>query len=276
MNITETLKNFSDYLYEAEKSPITVSKYVRDVRCFLEYLGGAPLDKPAVLSYKNGLISSGRYTTGSINTIIASVNSYLKFIGRGDLCVKSLRTQRKIYYPEEKELTKQDYLKLLRAAEKFPRLKMIMETICATGIRVSELRYFTVGAVKRGEIEVLCKNKTRVILIPSKLKKMLAEYIKSRKISDGPVFVTRTGRPVDRRSIWAEMKALCSSAGVPPSKVFPHNLRRLFARTFYRVGRDIARLADVLGHSSINTTRIYIMTSGAEHRRRLENLGLIT
>ena len=275
MNI-EILKRYSEYLYEAEKSPATVAEYVRNVRRFLEYLDDRPLDKSAVLGFKNSLVSSGEYSAGSINTVIASVNSYLRYLNRRDCCVRSLRTQRKIYYPEVKELTKQDYLRLLEAAESSPRLKMIMETICSTGIRVSELRYFTVEAVRAGEIEVSCKNKTRTIIIPSKLRKKLREYIAKQSIKSGAVFITKSGRPVDRRNIWAEMKALCKAAGVIATKVFPHNLRRLFAKTFYTAERDISKLADVLGHSSINTTRIYIMTSGAEHRRRLELLGLVT
>lgn len=276
MNTDEILKSYSEYLSESEKSPATVAEYLRNVRRLLAYLGNRPLEKSAVLGFKNSLVSSGEYSAGSINTVIASVNSYLGYLDRRDCCVRSLKTQRKIYYPEDKELTKQDYLRLLKAAESSPRLKMIMETICSTGIRVSELRYFTTEAVRAGEIEVSCKNKTRTIIIPSKLRKKLREYIAKRGIKSGPVFITKSGKPVDRRNIWAEMKALCRAAGVVATKVFPHNLRRLFAKTFYASERDIAKLADVLGHSSINTTRIYIMTSGAEHRRRLELLDLVT
>lgn len=276
MNTDRILKSYSEYLSESEKSPATVAGYVRNVRRFLKYLGSRPLEKSAVLGFKNSLISNGEYSAGSINTVIASVNSYLGYLDRRDCCVRSLKTQRKIYYPEDKELTKQDYLRLLKAAESSPRLKMIMETICSTGIRVSELRYFTVETVRAGEIEVSCKNKTRTVIIPSKLRKKLREYIAKRGIRTGAVFVTKSGKPVDRRNIWTEMKALCRAAGVIATKVFPHNLRRLFAKTFYAAERDIAKLADVLGHSSVDTTRIYIMTSGAEHRRRLELLDLVT
>lgn len=207
--------------------------------------------------------------------MLASLNSFLRYLGLSEYTAKHIRVQKKIFCAEEKELTKSDYLQLLKASKKNVRLNLVLQTICSTGIRVSELQYFTVEAVKLGEITVDCKSKTRTILIPGKLKAALVRYAKQQHICSGPIFVTRTGKPLNRSSIWAAMKQLCASAGVLPTKVFPHNLRKLFARTFYAVAKDIAKLADLLGHSSIDTTRIYIMTSGQEHRRQIEQLGLV-
>ena len=207
--------------------------------------------------------------------MLVSGNSLLSFLGRTDCKVKSIRQQRQIYCAEDKELTKVEYLRLLEAAKKKPQLRLVMETICGTGIRVSELRYFTVEAIQQGEITVTCKAKTRSILLPGKLKKLLLDYAKKHQISTGPVFITRNGTPLNRSNIWSDMKKLCEEAGVKPSKVFPHNLRKLFARTFYGIEKDIAKLADILGHSSIDTTCIYIMSTGTEHRRKIERLGLV-
>lgn len=226
------------------------------------------------MSYKQALIGKN-YAMRSINSMLASLNSLLDFLGWSDCKVKSLKIQRQTYCAEEKELTKAEYLRLLEAAKGYPRLKLIMQTICSTGIRVSELQYFTVEAVRCGEIIVRCKSKTRTILLPGKLKKLLLKYAKKNGIRSGAIFVTRNGKPISRSNIWAQMKKLCESAGVKTSKVFPHNLRKLFARTFYGIEKDIAKLADILGHSSINTTRIYIMTTGMEHRRKIERLGLV-
>ena len=196
-------------------------------------------------------------------------------MNRADCKVKNLRCQRRTYCSEEKELTKAEYLRLLEAAKKNKRLHLILQTICGTGIRISELKYFTVEAVRKGEIVVRCKSKIRTILIPSKLKKLLINYTKQQKIKSGAIFVSRNGNPLDRSNIWTQMKRLCEKAKVNPSKVFPHNLRKLFARTFYSIEKDIAKLADILGHGSIETTRIYIMTTGHEHRRKIEKLGLV-
>jgi len=208
-------------------------------------------------------------------SMLTSLNSLFDFLDWTDCKVKTLRRQRQIYCAEEKELSKSEYLRLLKASEKQVQLNLVLQTICATGIRVSELRYFTVEAVKRGEVTVRCKNKTRTILIPGKLKKLLLSFAHRQGIAGGVIFVTRGGKPLDRSNIWAQMKGLCRRAGVNPAKVFPHNLRKLFARTFYGIEKDIAKLADILGHSSINTTRIYIMTTGTEHRRKIERLGLV-
>ena len=207
--------------------------------------------------------------------MLASLNSLLEFLGWKDCKVKHLKRQRQIYCSEDKELSKEEYKRLLEAARDQEQLKLVMQTICGTGIRVSELRFFTVERVIQGEVVVSCKGKTRTILIPGKLRKRLLDYAKKEKIRSGVIFITRNGRPLNRSSIWAQMKALCVEAGVNPSKVFPHNLRKLFARTFYGIEKEIAKLADILGHSSIDTTRIYIMTTGTEHRKKIERLGLI-
>ncbi len=264
---------FKEYLIYGEKSKITVDKYIHDVKAFADYANGAEITKDIVLAYKQMLIS--KYAARSVNSKLASVNSLFLFLDWADCRVKSLKIQRQTYSPAEKELTKSEYMRLLHSADKNPRLKLIIETICGTGIRVSELQYFTVEAVKYGTVTVSCKNKTRNIIVPSKLRKLLLNYAKKNGITGGIIFRTRSGKPVNRSNIWAEMKKLCKRANVNPSKVFPHNLRKLFARTFYGIEKDIAKLADILGHSSIDTTRIYIITTGIEHRRKIERLGLV-
>ena len=257
-----------------EKSTATIEKYLRDVRAFFAFIGERALTKEEVITYKQFLIEK-QYSVKSINSMLVSVNSLLAFLGWSDCRVKSIRQQRQIYCTEEKELTKSEYLRLLEAAKKKPQLRLVMEPICGTGIRVSELRYFTVEAVRRGEIVVNCKAKTRTILLPGKLRKLLLDYAKKNQIVSGSIFVTRNGNPLNRSNIWSDMKKLCETANVKASKVFPHNLRKLFARTFYGIEKDIAKLADILGHSSIDTTRIYIISTGTEHRREIERLGLV-
>ena len=273
-NITEEqIERYRQYLIRDEKSTATVEKYLRDVRAFLVYVGAMAITKEVTVAYKRHLLES--YAPRSINSMLASVNSFLLFIGRSDCKVKALKLQRQVFCAEEKELTKAEYEKLLKAAEKNEQLRLVMQTICATGIRVSELRFFTVEAVKCGEVIVSCKAKTRTIFIPGKLRKRLLDYAGKQKIRSGVIFLTRNGKTLDRKTIWAQMKGLCKAAGVKSGKVFPHNLRKLFARTFYGIEKDIAKLADILGHSSIDTTRIYIMTTGTEHRRKIERLGLV-
>lgn len=270
----EKIEAFETYLYKEEKSPITIEKYMRDVRFFAEFVGEQDITKEVVLEYKNDLLAR-EFAVRSINSMLAAVNSLLTFLGWIECKVKNLRMQKQIYCEEEKVLSKAEYLRLLEAASGKPRLHMILQTICGTGIRVSELSYFTVEAVKKGEISVLCKNKTRVILIPRKLRQMLLQFAGKNGIKKGIIFRTKNGKPLNRSNIWTEMKKLCEKANVKESKVFPHNLRKLFARTFYALEKDIAKLADILGHSTINTTRIYIMASGTEHREKIENLGLV-
>lgn len=271
---TTSLKDYNDYLIREEKSAVTIEKYLRDIRKFMNFIGDRPLTKELTISYKHDL-QEHSYSLRSINSMLASVNSFLTYLSWTDLRIKSLRQQRKTYCAADKELTKSEYLRLLEASKKQPRLNLILQTICSTGIRVSELKYFTVESVSQGEITVSCKSKTRTILLPGQLRRALLNYAKKKNIRSGVIFVTRNGHPIDRSNIWSQMKKLCESAGVQASKVFPHNLRKLFARTFYGIEKDIAKLADILGHGSIETTRIYIMSTGTEHRRKIERLGLV-
>lgn len=275
--ITESIiSNFKIYLQNEEKSTNTIEKYVRDVKAFADYANSLDVTKEMVIAYKNKLISDN-YAVRSINSMIASLNSLFIFVGWEDLKVKSIKLQRQIYCPEEKELTKAEYLRLVKTAKQKgnERLSLLIQTICGTGIRVSELQYITVEAVRCGEAVVSLKGKTRSVFIVSELKKKLLRYAAEQGIKSGVIFITRNGNPMSRTNIWREMKKLCEQANVNPDKVFPHNLRHLFARTFYCIEKDIAKLADILGHSSINTTRIYIITTGNEHRRHMEKMRLI-
>ena len=272
----KTIEQFEKHLRMEEKSQNTVEKYIRDVTAFAEYLGGKAVSKESAIAYKQHLQDNG-YAIRSINSVIASLNSLFTFMRLHDCKLKSIKLQRQIYCPEEKELTKAEYARLLRTAKQKgnDRLNLVIQTICGTGIRVSELEFITVEAVGKGEAVVSLKGKTRTVFIVKDLQKKLLRYCREQKITEGSVFVTRTGKPISRTNIWREMKSLCKQADVNPNKVFPHNLKHLFARTFYGIEKDIAKLADILGHSSINTTRIYIITTGTEHRRRMENMQLI-
>ncbi len=271
----EMIRDFENYLYSDEKSNNTIEKYVRDVKVFNSFAISQEINKALVMEYKNKIAET--HAIASANSMIAAVNAFLRFMCWNDCCVKQFKVQRQTYCPEEKELTKAEYIRLVNAAKKKgnERLNLILQTICGTGIRVSELQFITMEAVKCGEAIVSLKGKTRTVFIVKELKKKLLRYAAGQKISSGAIFITRTGRPMSRTNIWREMKNLCCEAEVSPSKVFPHNLRHLFARTFYGIEKDIAKLADILGHSSINTTRIYIITTGNEHRRRMENMRLI-
>ena len=268
------IQEFSEFLCREEKSASTQEKYLRDAAVFRTYAEGVEITKELVISWKKHLIEQG-YAVRSINSMLASVNSLLDFLGLPNCKAKNIRMQQQTYCTEDKELTKAEYMRLLEASRKNEQLNLVIQTMCGTGIRVSELQYFTVEAVRYGEVTVDCKNKTRTILVPGKLRNILLNYAKRQGITAGTLFITRTGKPLNRSNIWAAMKKLCEAAGVKASKVFPHNLRKLFARTFYGIEKDIAKLADILGHTSINTTRIYIMTTGTEHRRKLDRLGLI-
>lgn len=270
----EKMQAFRQNLIQGEKSPATVEKYLRDVGAFWRFAGDRPVTKELLLAYKTQL-QERRYAVRSINSMLASIHSFLDFLGLTSCKVKSLKVQKRVYCTEERELSREEYGRLLQAAQRREQLHLVMQTICATGIRVSELRFFTVEAVHRGEVSVQCKAKIRTILIPGKLRKRLLTYARKEKIRSGVIFYTSHGKPLDRKTIWAQMKALCGAAGVNPRKVYPHNLRKLFARTFYTMEKDIAKLADILGHSSIETTRIYIITTGSEHRRKIERLGLV-
>lgn len=269
------IEDFKNYLCSDEKSENTIEKYLRDVRAFNKFAEGRKVDKSIVVEFKTLLAEN--YETTSANSMIASVNAFLRFMGWIDCCVKQFKVQKKVFCSEEKELTKAEYIRLVNTAKQKgnQRLNLILQTICGCGIRVSALQFVTVEAVRRGEAVVSCKNKTRTVFIVGELQRKLLNYIKEKGITTGCVFVTKSGKPMSRCNIWREMKSLCEQAEVSPEKVFPHNLRHLFARTFYEIEKDIAKLADILGHSSINTTRIYIITSGTEHKRKMESMRLI-
>lgn len=269
------IEDFEIFLRSDEKSENTIEKYLRDVRAFCEFSRSIEINKTAVKEFKASLVKS--YEITSANSILAAVNAFMKFMGWADCCIKQFKVQKKAFCSEKKELTKAEYIRLVNAAKAKgnERLNLILQTICGTGIRVSELRFITVEAVHKSEAVVSCKNKTRTVFIVRELQKKLLNYIKDKGITKGCIFITKFGKPISRTNIWREMKALCEQADVNPQKVFPHNLRHLFARTFYGIEKDIAKLADILGHSSINTTRIYIISTGAEHRRRMEQMRLI-
>lgn len=275
MTITkESQLRFIKYLEEMERSPRTIEKYTHDITRFAEFVGNEEPTKAVVLRFKEAL--RREMSPVSANSVIAAVNSFLKFIDLPQCCVKSFKIQRRLFSAKG-ELTEGEYKRLVKAAfnNKNERLALIIQTICSTGIRVSELKFITVESVITGRAEVSCKGKYRVIFIPDKLRKILINYIKSENIASGTVFVTRGGKPVDRSNIWRDMKKLCEIAHVAAEKVFPHNLRHLFARAFYAIEKDIVRLSDLLGHSNIATTRIYTMDSGREHLRQVNLINLV-
>lgn len=272
----ELLLQFSMFLRQEEKSKNTREKYLRDVTKFERFADGAVITKELVLAYKKHLLESG-YTVCSVNSMLAALNSFFSWMSWSECRVKSIRLQRRIYCSEEKELSREDYTRLVNAAlrRKNPTMALLLQTIASTGIRVSELQFVTVEAAKAGQISVLLKGKSRVIFLVQKLQKMLLRYAAERNITTGMIFVSRNGKLLNRSNIWRDMKRLCAAANVPEEKVFPHNLRHLFARMFYQMERDIVKLADILGHSSINTTRIYTMTTGREHRRLMERMRML-
>ena len=271
----ERIKKYAAHLREQERSAATIEKYVHDLTALAVFLAGRSISKGALLEWKETLIEN--YAPASVNNKLAAVNGFLSFCGMGALRLRKLKIQKALFLSEDKELTKVEYVRLVRAAERGEneRLALVIQTICATGIRVSELRFITAEAVQCGRAEVSNKGKRRVIFLPDKLRRLLKTYLQKQKITAGAVFLSKNGRPLDRSNIWRDMKKLCESAGVEPSKVFPHNLRHLFARTFYSIEKDLSRLADILGHSSVTTTRIYTAESGAAHARQIGRLGLV-
>ena len=274
---TEQIAAYEHYLQTEERAPATAEKYMRHIQRFTLWLGERSVVREAVTGWKECLLAQGR-APATVNGALAALNGFFRFLGWEDCRVKFLKIQRRMFREQSRELTHADYDRLIATAQERSqnRLALLMETICATGIRVSEVKYITVEAAKAGRAEIALKGKIRVILIPNKLCRKLLKYAKKNKTASGEIFLTRNGTPMSRRQIWAEMKGLCRAAGVAPSRVFPHNLRHLFAGAFYRATRDIVKLADVLGHSSIETTRIYLLTSGAEHQRQLDRLGLVS
>lgn len=275
--ITENLvKDFAEYLRMDEKSKNTIEKYVRDITAFKKFTNDRTISKELALEFKKMLFTKG-YAVRSINSMIASLNSFFVYVGLEYIKIKTVKEQRQIFCSEKKELTRGEYNRLVIAATNKGnrRLNLIIQTICGTGIRVSELEFITIEAAKKGEAIVYCKGKRRTVFIVRELQKKLMQYAKEKGIKTGSVFITRSGRPVSRTNIWRDMKKLCKDAKVNQEKVFPHNLRHLFARVFYELDKDIAKLADILGHSNINTTRIYIISTGTEHRQRMENMRLV-
>ena len=273
----ERIAAYGRYLKQEERTLATLEKYLRDVRAFALWLDGEAVTKEAVTGWKERLLVERR-APSTVNTALSALNGLFRFLGWEGCRARFVKVQRRLFRDPARELTRPDYERLIATARELgkERLALVMETICATGVRVSELRYLTVEAVQRGRAEISLKGKVRVILIPTKLARKLLKYAKKNKTASGEIFLTGNGKSLSRRQIWTEMKRLCKYADVEPSRVFPHNLRHLFATAYYRAYRDIAKLADVLGHSSIETTRIYLLTSGAEHQRQLDRLGLVS
>lgn len=271
----EMIQQYAVHLQEQERAGATIQKYLHDLTALRDFLDGGELTKAALIEWKKRLIEA--HAPASVNSMLAAVNGFLSYMGWRELTVKLLKIQKSPFTDERRELTREEYARLVRAAEREgnQRLSLIIQTICATGIRVSELKFITAEAVKTGRAEIFNKGKRRPVFLPEKLRRALKKYLQAQKITAGAVFVTRNGKPVDRSNIWRDMKRLCESAGVEPGKVFPHNLRHLFARTYYALEKDIVRLADILGHSSIDTTRVYTMESGYTHRRQLERMRLV-
>ena len=272
----DRLEAFAKALRERDKSIGTREKYLRDVGCFAKWLNGAEITGENGTAWRDSLLKQG-YAPASVNSMVAAVNQFLRHAGWEIYRIQPVKVQRKIFRDDRRELTREEYGRLVTAAHALgrERLALLLETICATGIRVSEVKYITVEAVQAGRAEIALKGKLRTVLLPGKLCRKLKKYAKAQKTASGEIFLTRSGKSLSRKQIWAEMKRLCRKAGVAPSKVFPHNLRHLFARTFYRVCRDIVKLADVLGHSSVETTRIYLISTGAEHARILKKMNLV-
>lgn len=271
----EVIEQYVTYLQEQEKSASTIQKYVHDLNALRVYLNGEQVTKKGLIRWKEYL--TAQYAPATVNTMLAAMNGFLDFCGWTELKVKPLKIQKSLFSDGEKELTREEYIRIIRAAERSgsQRLSLVIQTICATGIRVSELRFITAEAVQCGKAQISSKGKRRIVFLPGKLRRLLKTYMKKQKRTAGAVFVTKNGKALDRSNIWREMKALCESAQVVPEKVFPHNLRHLFARTYYTIEKDLSRLADILGHSNINTTRIYTMESGVVHARHMEHMRLI-
>ena len=274
---TDDIQRYEVHLKENEHAPGTVEKYLRDLRTFAAWLDGRAVTRELAAAWKEHLLCQGQAPV-TVNAKLSALNGLLCFLGLEGCRVKFLKLQRRVFRETARELTRAEFQRLVNAAQAQhkDRLELLLETICATGIRVSEVRYITVKAAQKGRADVSLKGKIRTILLPGKLCRKLLKYAKKHKIASGEIFLTRSGKSLSRRQIWREMKGLCEKAEVAPSKVFPHNLRHLFATAFYQATRDIVKLADVLGHSSIETTRIYLITTEAEHARQLERLGLVS
>lgn len=276
-NRTLTTKHICAYrnnLHTEERAPATIEKYLRDIQSFHRWLNGREITRELAAQWKSHLLSAGQ-APATINAKLSAINGLFRFLGWDDCRVKFLKLQRRIFRDSSRDLSRAEYDRLLEAAIGNPQLELLLQTICATGIRVSEVRYITVEAAQLGKAEISLKGKIRTILLPTKLCRKLLKYAQKQKIVSGEILLSKNGKSLTRYQIWRSMKKLCKKAKVEASKVFPHNLRHLFATTFYKVTRDVVKLADILGHSSINTTRIYLLTTGAEHARQLDRLGLV-
>ena len=273
----EQIASYGQFLYRNERSPGTIEKYLRDINTFVQWLGNSDVTKELTADWKACLLEQG-YAPVTINSMLSALNGLFKFLGWNECQVKFLKIQRRLFRDTNRELTRSEYDRLLVTAKELgrDRLALLIETIGATGIRVSEVKYITVEAAQRGRTEISLKGKIRTILLPGKLCRKLLKYARKHKTASGAIFRTKSGKELSRRQIWAELKGLCKHAGVAQTKVFPHNLRHLFATIFYKACKDIVKLADILGHSSIETTRIYLVTSGIEHQRQLDRLGLVS
>lgn len=272
---TGLVRDYENYLVEEERSRNTITKYMHDLKSYFIFLQGEAVTKESLVCWKEKLTQT--YLPASVNSMLAAVNGFLEWAGYPQYRVKPLKIQREIFTKPEKELSKEEYIRLVKAAEEKQncRLALILQTICATGIRVSELQFITLETARTGRAVVDCKGKKRTVFLPGALSRALQEYCREHEIKEGIVFCTKNRKPLDRSNIWRDMKRLCCSAGVKPEKVFPHNLRHLFARTYYRMEKDLSRLADLLGHSSVTTTRIYTMESGVEHAKQVDRMGLV-
>ena len=272
---TGLVRDYENYLVEEERSRNTITKYMRDLKSYFIFLQGEAVTKESLVCWKEKLTQT--YLPASVNSMLAAVTGFLEWAGYPQYRVKPLKIQREIFTKPEKELSKEEYIRLVKAAEEKQncRLALILQTICATGIRVSELQFITLETARTGRTVVDCKGKKRTVFLPGALSRALQEYCREHGIKEGVVFRTKNRKPLDRSNIWRDMKNLCCSAGVEPEKVFPHNLRHLFARTYYHMEKDLSRLADLLGHSNVTTTRIYTMESGLEHAKQVERMGLV-
>lgn len=271
----ETIENYIAYQGEQEKNKSTLQKYRHDLQALVYFLKGEELTKKVLIRWKEHLIK--QYAPATVNVMLSAINGYVRYMNWGELIVKPLKIQKCLFLEEEKELTRGEYVRLVRTAQikGNVRLSLVIQTLCATGMRVSELKFITVESVYCGKVEISNKGKLRIIFLPNDLRKLLKRYVKNQKKTTGAVFTTRSGKPLDRSNIWRDMKKLCKNANVSEKKVFPHNLRHLFARTFYTLEKDLSRLADILGHTNINTTRIYTAESGTVHVQQMQRMKLI-
>lgn len=273
---SEQVTDFVRQLKSEERSQGTIDKYMRDIRAFAVWLDGELVSQEKAAGWKEHLLAAN-YAPKTVNSMLAALNRFFAFLGWYDCRTHALKIQRQVFRDTGRDLTRKEYRCLVAEAlrTKRMRLALVMETIGAVGIRVSELKYITVEAAKTGTAVIRLKGKVRTILLPNALCRKLLRYAQKQKTASGEIFLTRNGTPLSRKQIWREMKKLCDAVKIAPTKVFPHNLRHMFAQVFYNATHDIAKLADVLGHANIETTRTYLISTGIEHRSLLESLRLV-